>query len=434
VQGIVGLDIGSDSVSVCVLSPTGQELGKRHEVPNSEAGAVQLLTALVTLLDAQQWDGVRIGLEASGIYWWPLAVRLSTATELKASAVYPINPKPIHDFRATLGRAVKSDRADAHLIAQWVRFGHQLPAPFAVDWRYEPLRRLTRLRVHLAHTLSREKTYFLTMLFLPFSGFVQAGAIGDPFGPTGSALLAEFTTEQLTAMPIDELAAYLQRHGRNQFADATATATTLQRAARDSYRLHAALADPLRLVLATTRATITTLQDQLKAVDRTIARELGGITQTVGTVPGLGPVLTAGLVAEIGDIRRFTDEAALAQYAGLTWTVHESGHFQADDTHLTKQGNRYLRYYLVEGANSVREHCAEYRTYYRAKYAQSPTHPHKRAVVLTARKLVRLVDVLLRTGMPYQAPEDRKPRKEGTAPHARRPGRHHHTRPAATTT
>jgi hypothetical protein len=45
-----------------------------------------------------------------------------------------------------VGLDVGSDSAcilDAQLIAEWVRFGRRLPDPFAVDWRYEPLRRMT---------------------------------------------------------------------------------------------------------------------------------------------------------------------------------------------------------------------------------------------------------------------------------------------------
>jgi transposase len=428
-HGIVGLDVGSDTVSVCVLDETGQELGRRQEIANSAVGAQALVTRLAELATQHELAGYRMGLEASGMYWWPLAVHLSTAPALATSQVFALNPKLVKDFRSSVNNGIKTDRHDAHLIAEWVRFGRRLPAPFAVDWRYEPLRRMTRLRLHLAESLAREKNYFLTMLFLPFSGFVPAHAFGDPFSPTSWAVLADFTTEELATTPLDTLVTYLQQHGRNHFIDPTATATRLQQAASDSYRLHRAMQDPMRLVLGTTRATITTLQQQLKTVDRTIARELAGIEQTVGSIPGLGPVFTAALVAEIGMITRFADEAALAQYAGLTWTVHESGHFQAEDTHLTKQGNRYLRYALIEAADSVREHCPEYRAFYQAKYAQTPKHAHKRALVLTARKLVRLVDALLRTGALYRPPADRQGLKEVTPPHHRRPGRQRHSRP-----
>jgi hypothetical protein len=79
----------------------------------------------------------------------------------------------------------------------------------------------------------------------------------------------------------------------------------------------------------------------------------------------------------------------------------------------------------------VRIHCPEYQAYYQAKVAQSPKHAHKRALVLTARKLVRLVDALLRTDTLYQPPEKRQTRKEGTKPSTTRPGRNRRTKHAA---
>jgi hypothetical protein len=68
---------------------------------------------------------------------------------------------------------------------------------------------------------------------------------------------------------------------------------------------------------------------------------------------------------------------------------------------LARTGNRYLRYYLVEAANLVRRHEPEYHAFYQKKYREVQKHSHKRALVLTARKLVRLIDALLRNNQIY---------------------------------
>ena len=74
-RGIVGLDVGSDAVSVCVLAAEdGRELGRRAEIANSEAGARQLTERLVTLARQEGITAYRIGIEASSLYWWPLAL------------------------------------------------------------------------------------------------------------------------------------------------------------------------------------------------------------------------------------------------------------------------------------------------------------------------------------------------------------------------
>jgi transposase len=419
----VGLDVSQDDASVCFLLADGSEPVPAWTIPNTRAGADALATTLAQLAHTYQIDQLRIGMEATGLLWWHLACALKDAPALSAFAphIYALNPHLITTFRKNYGALPKTDCADAFLIAERLRFGRQLPSPFQLDARYAPLQRLTRFRCHLAQNLAREKSYFLSFLFLTFSTYAQIAPFGDPFGATSTAVLDEFTTEELAQQRLEDLAAYLEAKGRGRFAEPDALAATLQRAARDSYRLDKVLQEPLRLVLGTTLATIRTLQGQLKTLDKTIAQELAAIPQTLASVPGLGPVWTAGLIAELGDITRFDDEAAIAQFAGLTWEAKESGNFQAEDTALSKRGNSYLRYYLVEAANSVRTHCPEYAQYYAAKYAETPKHAHQRALVLTARKLVRLIDVLVREGKRYLPPSERPTRQGSTTPHHARP-------------
>jgi transposase len=72
----------------------------------------------------------------------------------------------------------------------------------------------------------------------------------------------------------------------------------------------------------------------------------------VQQIPGIGPVLAAVFVAEIGDVSRFGTAAQLACWAGLTPKHHES------DTHvhrgrITKQGSRLVRWAAVESVQVV---------------------------------------------------------------------------------
>ena len=420
----VGLDVSQDSARLCFLLADGEEPQPRWTIPNTQPGADALCAELARLCILCHVDQLRIGLEATGLLWWHLACALNDAPALApfTPLVYALNPHLVETFRKNFGALPKSDHADAFLIAERIRYGRTLPSPFQIDTRYAPLQRLTRFRTHLVTNLVREKNYFLSFLFLTFSSYGQLAPFGDPFGATSCAVLEEFTTEELAQHSLDDLATYLQDKGHGRFSDPAELALTLQRAARDSYRLDKVLQEPLRLVLGTTMASIRTLQQQLKALDKTIAQELAALPQTLSSVPGLGPVWTAGLIAELGDISRFDDQGAIAQYAGLTWPSHQSGDFAAEDTDMSKRGNSYLRYYLVEAANSVRTHCPEYARYYAAKYAETPRHPHKRALVLTARKLVRLIDVLLREGRIYREPEQRADAGAATHPHRKRPG------------
>jgi hypothetical protein len=80
------------------------------------------------------------------------------------------------------------------------------------------------------------------------------------------------------------------------------------------------------------------------------------------------------------------------------------GRFVSQNTRLTKVGNVYLCYYFVLGANLLRQHNLEYKAYYWRRYQEVFKYRHKRALVLTARKLVRLVHALLTKNEPYVRP------------------------------
>lgn len=78
---------------------------------------------------------------------------------------------------------------------------------------------------------------------------------------------------------------------------------------------------------------------------------MAGLPQTLESIPGVGPVFAT----EISQIERFDDETKVAKYTGLYWGTHQSGRFTAENTSLSRNGNHYLRYYLVEVANSFRQ-------------------------------------------------------------------------------
>jgi len=71
---------------------------------------------------------------------------------------------------------------------------------------------------------------------------------------------------------------------------------------------------------------------------------------------------------------------------------------------MTKVGNVYLRYYFIQGADLLRRYSPEHKAYYWRRYNEVSKHQHKRTLVLTARKLVRLVRALLTKYEPYVRP------------------------------
>ena len=77
----------------------------------------------------------------------------------------------------------------------------------------------------------------------------------------------------------------------------------------DSYRPHPNLNEPLNLILSATMENVRTLCQQIKKIGRAIEREVRKSPITLSSIPGLGPVFIAGMLAEIQDINRFPEHA-----------------------------------------------------------------------------------------------------------------------------
>ena len=404
----IGIDVSSRTNVVHVMDHVGNKLWS-DEYMNSAPGAE---TLVAHLLKDPRCDKAfyRFGLEATGVYGKGVAMFLRETPKIHPSrkAVHVLNPKHVKRFRDSYSDLPKDDFTDAFVIADSLRFGRIAAKEVVVEDKYLALQTLTRWRFQCAHELTREKNRYLQNLFQKFSSMVQQQGTSDQlfsdlYGATAMNLVDDFEdVDQIAYTPLEELTAYLVEQSKNKFAEPEELAKDIRKAARTSFRLPKAIQDSLNQVLAMQTNVIRFYEKQLKDLDKVIERQMQAIPNTLMSIPGIGPVYAAGLIAEIGDVKRFENEAALAKYAGLTWTKHQSGTFTADYTRLIQGGNRFLRYYFCQAANKVRQHDPDYQAFYRKKLRETPRTPHKRALVLTARKLVRLVYVLLRDQRLYK--------------------------------
>jgi len=403
---VVGVDSHRQSNVVRLLDRHGHVIGKPLHIHNNRPGIAVLAQQLQTVVQQGRYDGIQLATEATNWYWLGMFCSLSQ-TQPEPLQLYAFNPRLTANFKKALWQDDHTDVADALVIAERLRMGRDLPPPFQTDTLYQPLRLLTRCRFHFVRMLVREKAYALNLIYLKASAYTAPGKqpFSDVFGATSRAVLTEFAScADILAWPLEQLAEWLDQRGKRRFADPSATARKLQVVARESFVLPSAFQAPVNLALGMALRQIVSLEQQIQRLDAPIAERLQVIPNTLTTIPGIGPVCCAGIIAELGDIHRFNgDDDKVAKFAGFKWRRHQSANFEAEDTPLTLHCNRYLRYYFCEAANLVRIHEPEYAAFYQKKYAEATKHPHKRAIVLTARKLVRLVTRLLTTNQPYRA-------------------------------
>ena len=405
---LVGVDVHRKTNAVCVMDGQGQELIPRFTMDNNHPGTEAFVQQMAQLMLDGDFDVLRVAGEATGWYWFHFFQTLSQDPFLNQwpLQLYPLNPRLTANFKKTYVDLDHTDHIDSFVVADRLRLGRDLPVPFCYEETYLPLRFLTRYRHHVVHNLAREKAYCLTILYLKFSEYTRKGKkpFSNVFGAASRAVLQEFASiEEIAAIPFHELVEFIDLKGKRRFPDPTDNARKLQQVACDSYHLPQALQQPVNLTLGLSLKHITFLERQEKRLNTAIGEHMEAIPHTLDTIPGFGPVFSGGIIAELGGIERFDyNQAKVAKYAGFKWRRHQSADFEADETRLTRTGNRFLRYYFCEAAHTVRLRDAEYAAYYDRKYHEVRKHQHKRAIVLTARKLVRLVTRLLTTNQPYR--------------------------------
>ena len=327
----VGIDVSSRNNVVYLMKPDGSKHSS-FSVQNNLGGAKLLSEKIVSALHSMQLIDVVIGLEATSIYGNSLVYALREDGNLGRfhRKIHVLNPKQVKKFKDAYPDLPKNDFVDAFVIADHLRFGRIAKDVYMDDYRYQALRTLTRARFDIIQNLTREKQRFANYLFLKCSGLAQDKDFQNT-SATIIALMERFeTVDYLANADLDELTAFITEAGRGRFADPDATAKAVQAAARGSYRLPKTVNDTVNQAMAVSIASMRALKEQVKVLDKAIEQQFEIIPNTLTSVPGIGKVYSAGIIAEIGDIHRFDSQSSVAKFAGLVWNKDQSGEFEAE--------------------------------------------------------------------------------------------------------
>ncbi len=199
-------------------------------------------------------------------------------------------------------RRVKNDERDSADLADLLRMG-RLPEAWIAPHEVRELRELTRYRQKLVHlrTSCKDQVHgVLAKLGVPVT-------CSDIFGTAGSAWLDGLGLPQPYAGKVTSL-----RHLAGE------------------------------------------LTTEITMLSQVIASLLAGDRgyQVIQQLPGIGPVLAAVIIAEIGDITRFRNAGQLGSWAGLT-PRHRESDTKITRGHVTRQGSRPLRWALTEAIQRV---------------------------------------------------------------------------------
>jgi len=283
----VGIDLHKDTMTICVYCRCCGEFSFRKMACKNRAQIVEFFRALPR--------PHVVAIEAVGFYRWlwellePIVEKLVLADATQA--------------RALAGRRLKTDREDAFNVAELLA-ADRLPLAYAPPREVQILRDWTRQRNRLSRSHARS-----------LHGIKSIMNTNNRPGP------ARLTAERLTG--------YLRAYGSR-------------------------LPERHTRMLWQHQRQLSLLEEEIDICQREIDRLLlappfATMAALLATAPGVGPVVSATVLAEVGDFSRFPDGKAIGRYAGLAPRVYASGGKQRLG-HISKTGPSDLRWALQQAA------------------------------------------------------------------------------------
>ena len=385
---IVGIDIGKNHHEASIVSPEGKQIGRSLRFATTHKGADSLMSFIFKNIGNSPCV---FGMEATGHYWYPIYSFLKA----KGYTIYVINPIQSDSLRKMYIRQTKNDSIDSFLIAEVIRFGQFWTTSMA-DENILAMRQLCRYRDSVISSRTEIKLRIGTIMEQIFPEYEKQ--FSSLWVSTSMGILEKYLTpENIKNAPIDELFEIIKDKSHNRLT--RAKAISIKEAAADTFGIKIAQ-DAFSFQLKQLIDRMNFLDKQIEALDIEIMKYYEQFDCYLHTIPGIGMIGAATILAEIGDISRFKNSSALVAFAGIDPTVRQSGEFNSTHNHMSKRGSPYLRHTIFLAATTCSFHNSPLNAYYKKKRDQGKHHLTATGAV--ARKLTTVIYAVLRDSKPYE--------------------------------
>ena len=385
---IVGIDIGKNHHEASIVSPEGKQIGRSLRFATTHKGADSLMSFIFKNIGNSPCV---FGMEATGHYWYPIYSFLKA----KGYTIYVINLIQSDSLRKMYIRQTKNDSIDSFLIAEVIRFG-QFGTTSMADENILAMRQLCRYRDSVISSRTEIKLRIGTIMEQIFPEYEKQ--FSSLWVSTSMGILEKYLTpENIENAPIDELFEIIKDKSHNRLT--RAKAISIKEAAADTFGIKIAQ-DAFSFQLKQLIDRMNFLDKQIEALDIEIMKYYEQFDCYLHTIPVIGIIAAATILAEIGDINRFKSSSALVAFAGIDPTVRQSGEFSSTHNHMSKRGSPYLRHAIFLAATTCSFHNSPLNAYYKKKRDQGKHHLTATGAV--ARKLTSVIYAVLRDSKPYE--------------------------------
>jgi len=385
-----GIDVAKEKHDCFITNSDGEVLYKPFTIPNNRDGFNELYQKIKSVTD--DLTKVKVGLEATGHYSYNILGYLLD----KGLTTFVINPLHTNLYRKSLSlRKTKTDKVDAHTIATMLMSDVNLKSYSDTSYHNEELKSLTRYRFDKVKERAKLKSSvsrLVTILFPELEKLVPTLHMASIYD-----LLFEFSSASYIASThLTRLTNLLTTSSKGRYGKDTAI--LFREAARTSIGSYMPAKS---LELKHTIRLIRELDSEISDIESEIKSIMDEINSPILSIPGINYRMGAMILAEIGDFSRFDSPDKILAYAGLSPSTYQSGQLESSYSHMEKRGSRYLRYALFNATKFV---CRWDPTFaaYLAKKRSEGKH-YNVAISHAAKKLVRIIYYLEKTGQPYKA-------------------------------
>ena len=368
----VGIDVAKDKHDCFITNSDGKVLFPVFTIQNNRDGFDVLFSRIQS--SSSDVSNIKVGLEATGHYSYNLLGYLID----KGLHTFVINPLHTNLYRKSLSlRKTKTDKVDARTIALMLMSDVNLKSYSDTSYHNEELKSLTRYRfrkVQERAQLRQSVSRLVTILFPELEKLVPSLHIASIY-----ALLSEFPSAgTIASCHLTHLTKRLENASKGRYS--REKAIEIRNAARASIGSNMPAKS---LELKHTLRLIGELDSEISEIESEIKRIMDEIHSPILTIPGIGYRMGAMILA----------------YAGASPSTYQSGQMESSYSHMEKRGSRYLRFALINATKYVCQWDETFGAYLQKKISEGKHY--NVAITHAAKKLVRLIYAMEKSGKPY---------------------------------
>lgn len=370
----VGIDISKYKHDFCIISNTGEVIVENSSFENNKKGFQEFLEHL----KPYNKQDVRIAFEATGHYSMNLELFLTN----QDYSFMKVNPLVVHQFlKARSLRRTKTDKADSFTMASYL-LSIQYKPNSCLLYHIFTLKSLCRSREQLI----KERSKFIVLLtneldktFPELKSFFN-----NRISNTLLFILDKYKNTEHIALMKDYDSIRLASQGKFSYAKFA----KLKELAKNSVGYHDDNSD---LLISTYISIINNFNDKIVPIDKQISTIIKELNPRMFSIPGIGEISAATILAEYGDINNFSSPNKMLAFAGLEPSIIQSGTIEHTGK-MVKHGSGHLRYALMNTAMMVLRYSPQFYDYYLKKRSEGKCH--RVALSHVCKKLIRVIYTL----------------------------------------